>query len=155
MKIESYNHPITEDDIKVFERENNIILPNDYKKFLIEYNGGEPLSSLFKLNRELGTIVINNLYGLNTKEKYDDIIKAMQTYSNRISNQFIPIGDDPGGDQIVLGISGDFKGKVYFWDHNTELENDVFTENELPENMYFLADSFDEFIDKLEEDTEV
>jgi len=155
MQIETYNHPIKEEDIQIFERANNIVLPNDYKKFLIKYNGGEPVYSLFKLNRELGTIVVNTLYGLNTQEKYDDIAEQIQTYSNRISNQFIPIGDDPGGNQIVLGISGDFKGKVYFWDHNTELENNEFIENKLPENMYKLADSFDEFMNKLEEDNEV
>jgi len=155
MKIQTYNNPLTEEDIKAFEKKNNIALPNDYRKFLIQYNGGEPLDPLFKKNNELGTIVVNTLYGLNTEEKYDDIDHTIQTYTNRISNQFIPIGDDPGGNQIVLGISGPFKGKIYFWDHNTELENDEFTENVLPGNMYLLADSFNEFLNKLEEDTEV
>jgi len=152
MDIEA-NKQINMNDIENFEVGYSLSLPEDYKQFLLKYNGGEPNKYLFK-DKKLGTLVLNVFYGINIEDSYDELNNVIKTYKGRIHSSFIPIGDDPGGNQFVLGIKGKFKDKVYFWDHNTELENDEFSENVLPGNMYLLANSFDEFIGKLEEDSE-
>jgi len=154
MQIESENNPINKIMIKEFENTLEIELAQKYKEFLLKYNGGEPEYYIFNKNLNLGSIVVNILYGIQTNNDFDDLEKTNQIFENRIHKSFITIGDDPGGNQFLLGVKGKFKGKIYFWDHNTELDNDVFVENELPGNMYLLTDNFNEFIEKLEEDPE-
>ncbi len=154
MKITTENRPIDEMSIHKFEKEIGHELPDDYKNFLLAHNGGEPEFYIFSKNNELGKIVLNTFYGLNIDDDYDDLLNVYHSLKDRIPSQFIPIGDDPGGNQFLLGISSPYNGKIYFWDHNTELENYDFTKNELPKNLYKLADSFDEFLNQLEEDTE-
>ncbi|MBS1656290.1 MAG: SMI1/KNR4 family protein, partial [Bacteroidetes bacterium] len=34
---------IQEIELNDFEKENGILLPDDYKKFLLEFNGGKPI----------------------------------------------------------------------------------------------------------------
>jgi hypothetical protein len=155
MDMRKKNNMILETDIQDFEQKIGTSLPPEYRNFLLKYNGGRPTLYIFPETKDLYPLALSDLFGLNTEKDYDNLLHKIDIYDGRIHPSFISIGDDPGGDQFVLGIRGKFKGKVYYWDHNSELENDEFTENELPENMYLLADSFDEFIDKLEEDTEV
>ncbi len=156
MKMKKINNPINEKDIVKFEQQIGASLPNDYKSFLLNFNGGKPEHYIFPETDKLYSLAIDKLYGLNTENKTSnlywnyDILNGYQ----RIMDQFIPIGSAINGDQFVLGISGDFTGKVYLWDHNQEIPYDEFVENKLPENMYKLTDSFDEFMNKLEEDTE-
>ncbi|EEH2569867.1 SMI1/KNR4 family protein, partial [Salmonella enterica] len=37
--------PATIEDICKFEKDNQITLPDDYKEFLLKYNGGQPCPS--------------------------------------------------------------------------------------------------------------
>ena len=60
----------------------------------------------------------------------------------------IPIADDPGGNAICLGMSGNERGKVYFWDHEMEAD-----EGDEPtfENVYLVAESFASFLKSLKD----
>ena len=52
----------------------------------------------------------------------------------------IPLGDDGRGNQICLGVSGDETGKVFYWDHNNEWdEEDYFADygEPMPEEVRF------------------
>lgn len=76
-------------------------------------------------------------------EDYIDI------YEDRLPRAFLPIGNDPGGNVICLGVSEPHYEAIYFWDHEEESED--------PEdmtNMYFLADNIYEFVDNLYKDLE-
>jgi hypothetical protein len=59
---------------------------------------------------------------------------------------FLPLAVDPGGNLICLVISGTNTGKVYFWDHEEEVE-----EGQQPgySNVYLIANSFNEFLNSL------
>jgi hypothetical protein len=154
MKIIKKNELINESDIQEFEKTIKATLPLEYRKFLLEFNGGQPELYIFPENKELYAMAVNTLYGLKATKSYDDLEKIYEIFDGRIMNSFIAIGDEPGGDQFCLGIAGVFRDKIYFWDHNREIDEWEFVENKLPENMYFLADSFDTFINQLEEDDE-
>lgn len=58
----------------------------------------------------------------------------------------LPIGEDPGGNVVSLSVSGPDKTKVYFCEHEREAE-----EGDAPnyDNVYFIANSFDDFLDNL------
>jgi hypothetical protein len=59
----------------------------------------------------------------------------------------LPIGDDPGGNLFLInaGSSGEH-GKIYFWDHNEEADLE---KQPYYKNIYFIAHSFADFIDRL------
>jgi SMI1-KNR4 cell-wall len=57
----------------------------------------------------------------------------------------IPIAEDDGGNLICISCSDNDKGKIYFWNHEEENEDD------LTANLYFVSNSFNEFIDSLVE----
>ncbi len=152
MKFLNINNPINEQIVKDFESKLNTSLPLAYRNFLLQFNGGEPEPNLFKKNVELGYLVVNELYGINAREKSNNLEHMLEIYDGRISNNFIAIGGDPGGNQFCIGILGSFAKKIFFWDHEEEVDEDDFVDNVLPENMYFLADDFDIFINQLTED---
>jgi len=156
MKMEKTYNMISKKEIQKFEEKINSILPYDYRNFLLKYNGGKPKDYIFPETEKLYSLALDELYGLDVEKDVKDLnwnYDILNGYE-RIMNQFIPIGNAINGDQFVLGVKGDFKGKVYLWDHNEELDNDKFQENILPDNMYLLADSFTDFMEQLEEDTE-
>jgi hypothetical protein len=70
----------------------------------------------------------------------------------------IPIADDGGGNQICLGIKGKERGKVYYWDHHNEWDEQDYLEDygePMPpevkfQNVYLIAKSFEDFIQRLE-----
>lgn len=76
--------------------------------------------------------------------KYEIYILA-----KRIPDNFLPIGDDFGGNIICISIRGNNFGKIYFWDH----EEDTY-EGEYPsyENVHLVADSFDGFVNLLQDE---
>ena len=155
MNITEANDRISAGDIEKLEEKLNKKLPDEYKKFLLLHNGGVPISNLSAGNLELGYLVINELYGINAKKNYNDLYHTIDVYDGRIPDDFIPIGGDPGGNVYCLGISGDYFGKVYFWDHEEEDDSDEKADKHavLPNNMYFLADSFTSFINRLTEES--
>jgi hypothetical protein len=67
----------------------------------------------------------------------------VSTYDGRIHPTLLPIGSDAGDNQICLGIKGDVRGKVYFWDHQGEtIPGGPMATN----NTFLIANSFEEFV---------
>ena len=139
-------HKLSQKNIEDFETRSNIELTDNYKRFLLKWNGGTPDVGVFIISEEVGLSTMNEFYSIggtyNNIEVYLDILNL------RIPRCFIPIGDDPGGNIILLGISGPHYDQIYFWDH----ENEPDLEEPDMSNMYFLADNIWEFLDNLYED---
>lgn len=72
-----------------------------------------------------------------------EILDCKFRLEDRIPKQLLPIACDPFGNDICLAISGRRRGKVYFWDHELELGVPSWF------NVFFVAKSFDNFIDIL------
>lgn len=86
---------------------------------------------------------------------FDELVDAVDTYREVLPETIIPIGDDGGGNQFCLGISGKDFGKVYFHNHNIGWHTDAEKYRErgkkVPANIryqtvYEIASSFGEFI---------
>ena len=61
---------------------------------------------------------------------------------------YLPIGCDPGGNQICLVVKGQNYGQVFFWDHEFEADDG----NEpTDDNLTFIAPDFDAFLKSLHE----
>lgn len=103
-------------DLADFERRRGISLPHQYKTFLSQQNGGLPNLGEFVVPG-WGESVANSFYGICVGGVHD-IERAIESFKDVIPVDMMPIGNDPGGNQICLGVKGDRFGKIYFWDHN-------------------------------------
>jgi hypothetical protein len=77
-----------------------------------------------------------------------DLRRESATYEGRIPPGTIAIAEDPGGDLFLLSVDGDSKGSVFYWDHENEPVDEA-TDWEDFENVYPIADSFEEFLASL------
>lgn len=139
IKIKKNKKGCSASEVKQLEELFGYELPNDYKDFMIEYNGGEPNSNVFSIPEE------QNESGVNKFFSQKEIIKEKKILGNRIGIGVIPIADAACGNIVCLSLINEKKG-VYFWDH--ELEDE---EENLPswKNMFYLAESFKDFMNKL------
>ncbi|KFL54101.1 hypothetical protein JM78_11380 [Burkholderia pyrrocinia] len=104
-------------------------LQDDYRNLLLHFGGDIEFSSLIKFRAdesslwaaEDGTESLEILYGL--KSKYgSSILQMFETYKGRIPEDWIPIGEAPGGNQICLRIHpSDGFQSVEFWNHDSEV----------------------------------
>ncbi|MBC2160078.1 SMI1/KNR4 family protein [Listeria booriae] len=142
VSIESSNKKATSAAIEDFEQRYNLKLAEDYKKFLLDFNGGYADPNVFKISEEQGESALNTLYGLGIDDEYDELESIYESLDGIIPSGFISIADDSGGNQICLGLDDDYFGKVFVWIHDMEIEEDM-------DNMFLLADDFKLFLDEL------
>ncbi|MBZ0282106.1 MAG: SMI1/KNR4 family protein [Anaerolineae bacterium] len=133
--------------LQLFQNENKIKLPKDYKGFLLKNNGGKPKPNAFKVDANIGEDEVRFFFGITNAATEVNINKIIKTYQGRLPANFLPIAAGLGVDLICLSVKGEDYGKIYYWDHNWEITEGV------PDysNVYLLADSFDGFLNKLYE----
>ena len=140
----------THDEIAKFENRRGVRLPDGYKRFLLMYNGGRPKPDAFDVpdwpHENSG---LQRFFGIHPGRDYD-LEHEWEDYSDRVPGDLMPIACDSFGNVICLGIEGKRLGKIYFWDHEDELDEDGDFVKDY-RNVYLLANSLDEFLDKLYE----
>jgi hypothetical protein len=85
---------------------------------------------------------------------------ARECYQNddelRIPHELLWVMDDPGGNAFCLGVSGRYRGRVYFWDHEEEPDPDDWDGSvETAGNLTLLANSFTDFVAGLQPEPDV
>ncbi|MGS7052275.1 SMI1/KNR4 family protein, partial [Legionella pneumophila] len=111
--IYNTNEKVKLKNIEEFEAKYHVVLPVQYRDFLLEYNGGNVKPNVFKISDDEGETALNALYGLEINESYDELSSVFDSLYGEIPNEFISIGDDSGGNQICLGTSEEYTGKIY------------------------------------------
>ena len=146
LNIEGSNRygPLAEDVLSVFERAIGSSLPEAYRDFLMQHNGGKPKPDYFDITGSGDGDRLHGVYGIHDGPEYLQLAHALETFRSRLPPGIIPIADDPFGNLICLGVSGRHRGKIYFWDHEKSGE-DVADFRALT----LLTESFDEFLDGL------
>lgn len=139
VKIEKIHESLSIENLESFEHNHKITLPKDYREFLLEYNGGYPNPGVYKISDELGESILNVFYGIGSM--YDNLEKKFDIFDEILEIGFIPIADDPSGNQICIGLSKEYFGEIFHWLHDEEY-------NEM-DNMYFLAKKLNEFLKSL------
>ncbi len=122
--------------ISIFEQYIGFLLPEDYKQFLSEYNGGITPKGyeLFFVNELNETIPLNVLYGLGTEKRELNLKFWFDEYKDDLLSNCIIIGDDPGSGMIVLINDSELKG-IYYWDHSF-----YFDQSNEDQNIYKIAE---------------
>jgi SMI1/KNR4 family protein len=127
---------ISIDIIESVENRLQINLPDDYKQFVLKYDGGYPNPNHFKVGEK--EEIFNNLISLDENE-YDNIYEILEDLQDRIGDQLIPFAEDGFGNLLCFDYSAD--KNIVFWDH--EKNYDDFKEST------FVCSSFSSLIESL------
>lgn len=131
--------PAPADELEAFEAELGEPLPEDYRRFLIECNGGY-VSGIAGVHH-IGGLRPEDLYSLQLARE------NLQGDELRIPLALLWIMDDNFGNAICLGLTGKHRGRVYLWDHENEPDPDEWDGKvETADNVQLLANSFTEFV---------
>jgi hypothetical protein len=143
--------PTSRDGIAQFEAHRGVLLPREYKKFLLNSNGGMPTSHIFAVPGFHGQgSSLNSFYGIHNGPKHHQLDWACEVHKERIPDDLIPIASDAFGNEICIGWKGKRRGKIYFWDHEDELDEQGLSRQDYG-NVYLVANSLGEFLDNLKE----
>lgn len=133
-------------DIRNFEKKNQIKLPNDYVDFLIKFNGGgvELINAnSIHAGEHAEEINIDVLFGIKTSDSELSVEFWSSKYKAEMPHDAIIIGDSYQHGFIVILCSGKDSG-IYYWDDTYH-----FPGSNDESNTYFLAKTFTEFIKDL------
>lgn len=158
--------PLSASELADVEELIGTTLPDTYRAFLLCYGASAfrrlvqfrsivPLPPHISRN---GTDYIDALYGMEP-ETYN-LKKSIRIFKGRMPGSVIPIGSNGGGNQICLGVSGEERGKVFYWDRHNEFDEEEYLEDHEPpvppellhQNVHLVADSFEDFLQRLEID---
>jgi hypothetical protein len=128
--------------LAAFEARLGTALPADYRQFLFAHNGGKFVPEEIVLPCQAEPFAtLGPLFGL-----HDGPLSLEAVYENvegEIPAEVLAFGEDVGGNLLCIGIRGDHRGKVYFWDHNRSFPG----EHEPGwSGMTLLAGSYEEFV---------
>ena len=141
--------PLDENELSKFETEIGYNLPDSYRQFLLESNGGSPIPEFFDVpSWKFKSSLIQRLKGLDSNYIGVDLREIRQIKGDLFPSGFMAIGSDPGGNLILIGLDGDTEGMIYFWDHEQQPQ-DQLPKLEEYVNVHHIADSFEQFIQSL------
>jgi hypothetical protein len=139
-------------EVEAFEAEIGATLPDDYRQFLLRCNGGRLDWHWFHGPTPEGrrwTAVIDSVGGLREEPDLSlrDARRCYQGGEPQIPRPLLWIMGDPGGNGICLGLSGRYRGRVYFWIHDEQPDPEEWDGGvESAGNVILLADSFTDFV---------
>lgn len=153
INIRDTEAPLSSEAIGIVEDRLGIVLPNEYRDFLLLHNGGRPRPAVFRFKNSSGKYVDSSVdWFLAIYEgEHDNFESYFETYKRdqqRLPTELVPIAHDPGGNLICISVSGSQKGAVFFWDHENECgigETPTFW------NVHVIAESFTEFLSSLQD----
>ena len=131
-------------EILMLENEFEVVLPEDYKSFLLQENGGR-YKNLVRIPQVSEEINIDVMFGVSTNVKNGDIKQWTSEYQDDLFPNSIIIGDTIQHGFIVFWLSKDDNAGIYYYDDTYEFASS--TDNM---NTYFLANSFSEFLNMVE-----
>ena len=91
------------------------------------------------LNEE---VILGTMLGI-TENKNFSLTDWNSEYQMELPYDSFVFGTECGGGLFVMIVSGEDRG-IYFWDHTF-----IFDQSSVDSNVYFLADNFTNFIEKL------
>jgi hypothetical protein len=165
--------PMSERELASIEDAIGAVLPAAYKSLLVKYGAftfrgasDDNPFIFFRAKTQLPAYVVDRgrsifrlFYGATSNPGPGGLSSKIAFFKDRIPDTLIPIGGDGGAGQICLGIKGNETGKVYYWDQQNEPldEEDYLADYGEPrpaaamfQNIYLVANSFADFLQRLE-----
>jgi hypothetical protein len=144
---------IDEQILNNWEQKTGYSLPEDYRAFLLKYNGGVIQPWMFRHNHpefyeDDREMILDYLYDWKKVLKSSDLVDIPLEVANQPPG-YIAIGQDPGVGIIMLSLQPNNFGTVIYWLRMHFIWGDE------PNNVLgFIAPSFTAFLDGLYDDGE-
>lgn len=119
MLISRFDNSNIEEHVAAFETQNRITLPEEYKRFLMKYNGGRTPKTKFKINKVSSDL--RGFYGLGNADEYFNFSKLTDTMNileEYLSDEMLPIANNDFGDYITISLGKKENGCVFFRYHD-------------------------------------
>ena len=131
--------------IEEFETSRQLTLPSDYKRFLQKYNGGRPRENQFRI--EEFQLEVQFFYGLEAPLRVYDLAYKYDFLVARGMPKFIvPVGNS-GLECTYYCLDLRKGGAMCIWDQRHHWGTGEWRE----EDLYEVAENFDEFLALLQE----
>ncbi len=151
VQINGSKKQLTPEEVEQAEQKLGYALPDAYKKFLLDHNGGRPQPADFKISWRgqpfapgWRVSMVDFFLAIHDGESAN-LLDYVERFDGRIPPGMLPIARDPGGNLVLVGVSGDSAGKIFFWVH--ELEGEFGDRDAV--NLGSVAVRFDAFLDGL------
>lgn len=135
--------------IKEAERIVGVKIPGNLEKFLMAASGGHLVPGDFRYSEPNGTQGASTIQMVamvsGGSKNLSLLSNLLSVYRGRIPPSTIPFAEDCGGNQILMYLSGEREGQVWYWDH--EQEDGTGSED----NVYWIANSLEDFLSSLSE----
>lgn len=143
-QIKEIGSPTNEEAIQRLEKIISAKLPDDYRKFLLDHNGGRPKPDGVPVPKHPEKILpIMVFHGIAVDVETSCIDWNLEVMRNRLPDKMLPVATSDFGDLYCMDLSDKHYGYVYFWDHNDECGKDC------RDNIYFVSNSFTSFLERL------
>lgn len=153
----SPDEPIIREDVKNVEQELNINFPLDYIECVMKNNGAHVSPEVFEVEgkrKVFGTLLS---YDMDDDE---NIIEVFDDYKDTLPAELVPFAFDPAGNLICFDYKNDKNNPVVvFWEHENAGEKEMLMQEEglteeqveerARENVFYIADTFTDFLSKL------
>ena len=134
---------LTPERVTRMEKQPNVVLPENYKAFLFQFNGGRPDPNCYPIrglhNNPFGGI--QHFLFLDHQIGSCNLDWAYRTYRGRVLPNLFPIAYEDRGNVICLSLWERDQNTGYYWDHEAEYIPPTY------DNVYLIAPSFLEFLE--------
>jgi hypothetical protein len=156
------NHPMSETELNHTEETLGTALSQSHRHLLLAFGAFGFIKSLIinplSDHPRICDCGLNIFFG-SAADEFRGLLRQAKLYSNRLPDTLTPIANNVFGDLICLGINDMESGKVYFWDHENELDwgeyratygQDIAVPRALVyQNVHVVASSFDDLLLRL------
>lgn len=135
--------PISIKQMKMFEKSIGSNLPDNYRTFLFQHNGGKPTPKRFATKDGKVESMVSKFFPLSdqTPDNLMDEFKGFNLFKQLPAN-LLSIAQDPTGNRIVISCRGDDIGAIYYWSWDEEPTPPTCSYD----YMRLIAHSFNDFV---------
>ena len=141
IQIREQNSKLDVTDLARIEDKMGRPLPEAYRAFLLENNGGRPNPDTIDIpEAHFSPTDVKIFYGLYDEIDAGNLLWRLDWLEGCLENHLLPIAGDSGANSFFLVLDDEDYGNVYYFDAA-----------EIPPRPYFVAKDFNEFLSKIYE----
>src|SRR4051794_37029511 len=155
--------PVSDEELTAIEAKCSAKLPDDYREFLATY-GSATFSRLVSIRSagplpsglsDDGLLPFDAFYGtVRLADRCPSVLSCIGNFHGDIPDGLLPIANGWQDDQICIGLVGEVRGKVFYWDsqgvgHDGEDEED--SDNPVgagTQDTHYIAGSFTDLLNR-------
>jgi SMI1-KNR4 cell-wall len=140
--IENPGPRLSESDISNLEMRLGVELPRQYRRFLMDFNGGCPTPDTVDVGGLPGSATdVQVFFGIDRSDKSNDVEWNLTTLAERLEQGLLPIASDSCGSVFCLSLRRHDRGAVLYCDLQS-----VFADFDSAPKFYHVASDFEAFL---------